>query len=245
MEEIAIKDKALEDIKRQRKDIISRFAGDSYPKVDKPVSIFMAGSPGAGKTEFSKRFLEAFQDGTIAKVLPGDIDLEFTKVVRIDPDEIREMIPDYNGTNAYLFQGAASKGVAILIDYCHDKKKSYVLDGTLSKYEIALSNINRVLNRNRTAIIFYVYQDPFRAWEFTRQRERLEGRRIEKEIFINEFFDAKETVKKIKKQFGNRVQIWVIKRDYSNNMYEITVNVSNIDAEVETIYPKEELEKLL
>lgn len=33
-----------------------------YPKEEQPVSVFMAGSPGAGKTETSKAYLEQFRE---------------------------------------------------------------------------------------------------------------------------------------------------------------------------------------
>ena len=47
----------------------------------------MAGSPGAGKTEYSKRFVDGVKKDTGASI------------VRIDGDEIREILPQYNGSN--------------------------------------------------------------------------------------------------------------------------------------------------
>ena len=50
---------AVKFIKTHKKDLIVLFAGDElYPQEKRPFSIFMAGSPGAGKTEFSRRFLK-------------------------------------------------------------------------------------------------------------------------------------------------------------------------------------------
>ena len=80
-----------------------KFAAIStHAKSKHPVSIFMAGSPGAGKTEFSKRLVELVigEDGSLP--------------VRIDADEIREIIPGYNGSNSNIFQGASARGVEIL-----------------------------------------------------------------------------------------------------------------------------------
>ncbi|WP_349306189.1 zeta toxin family protein [Pseudomonas sp. PCH44] len=58
-----------------------------------PVSVFMSGSAGAGKTEASIELLNLFSDQPI---------------LRIDPDELRNEFADYQGGNAYLFQGAVS-----------------------------------------------------------------------------------------------------------------------------------------
>ena len=52
-----------------------------------PESYFMAGSPEAGKTEYSKRFVDGVKKDTGASI------------VRIDGDEIREILPQYNSSN--------------------------------------------------------------------------------------------------------------------------------------------------
>ena len=76
---------------------------EMLPPNEMPVSVFMAGSPGAGKTEFSKRLVESF-----GKRRP--------KVIRIDGDELRAYFPPYKGNNSKLFQG----GISILVDKIHD-----------------------------------------------------------------------------------------------------------------------------
>lgn len=72
-----------------------------YPPSDNPITIFMAGTPGAGKTEFSITLIETFGGSFI----------------RIDADEIRERMRPlgYNGLNADIFQDAANKGVNLLL----------------------------------------------------------------------------------------------------------------------------------
>ena len=47
---------------------------DRFPPDNRPVSVFMAGSPGAGKTEASKAFLD---------------EIGADNVLRLDPDELR------------------------------------------------------------------------------------------------------------------------------------------------------------
>lgn len=89
----------------------------------KPTTVFMAGSPGAGKTEISKRFISRFEH----------------KPVRIDADEIRSICPGYTGQNANIFQKAASKGVHILYEYALKNDLNVILDGTFA-YNGALEN---------------------------------------------------------------------------------------------------------
>lgn len=81
-----------------------------------PISAFMAGSPGAGKTEFSK---------SLIKILEEDSE---RRVVRIDGDEVRPLIPGYIGNNSHLFQGAISLIVEKMHDLVLHRKQSFVLD---------------------------------------------------------------------------------------------------------------------
>ncbi|MDO8302320.1 MAG: zeta toxin family protein, partial [Sedimentisphaerales bacterium] len=81
-------------IKDHKQELISRFADPKiYIPAMYPVSVFMAGSPGAGKTEFSKRLI----DNSSGK-LP----------VRIDSDDIRSLFPNYTGSNSSIFQPACT-----------------------------------------------------------------------------------------------------------------------------------------
>lgn len=75
-------------------------------------------------------------------------------------------------------------------------RKSVMLDGTFADYKKAKSNIQRSLDHARYVSIFYVYQDPILAWEFTKAREALEGRKVPKNIFVDSLFKAKENVGK-------------------------------------------------
>lgn len=146
---------AVEWVKSNRKLIQNRFASIStYPAVEKPFSIFMAGAPGVGKTEFSKSFLEVYHS----------VDKN-NKIVRIDTDEVREMIPGYNGENASLFQRAAALGIEYVIDYAQYNSQNICVDTTFGSLTKANQNISRAIGRNRNTGIFYLYQDPRISWE--------------------------------------------------------------------------------
>ena len=68
---------------------------EMFPGEKNPVAVFMAGSPGAGKTEASKALVS-----------------ELGSFLRIDPDEFRQAIPGYDGSNAWLMHRAVSYLVA-------------------------------------------------------------------------------------------------------------------------------------
>jgi len=220
---------AKQFIKKNKKLLYDRFASENLLKPkDRPISIFMAGSPGAGKTEYSKRFIQKFE---------GDI-------ARIDADEIRKIIPQYTGANSDIVQGAASIGVDILFGYVLKKKYNLLLDGTFAKFDIAYRNIERSLNKGREVAVCYIYQEPLIAWEFTKKREKIEGRRIPKKAFIESFVNSKKNVEKIKEIFKNKVEIYLIIKDYTNNIKESYFDVY-IDSYLDTEYNKDDLKKLL
>ena len=198
---------AVEFIRRNKKLLIERFASDKIFLPDSaPVSVFMAGSPGAGKTEISKELLKLYEE------------TQDQKNIRIDADEIRDIIPGYTGQNSYLFQKAASRGVDVLHNHALKNNKNFILDGTFSNYNIVCQNIERSIKRERRVSITYVYQDPLIAWEFTQKREKTEGRKVPKGTFIEKLFLAKENVEKIKEKFGERVELDIVKKNFDHNI---------------------------
>ncbi|MDO8430498.1 MAG: zeta toxin family protein, partial [Candidatus Taylorbacteria bacterium] len=97
MDDETIKRQAEEFARANRKQIAQvRTDKTKYPSDNAPISIFMAGSPGAGKTEYSKNLIDLLE-----------MDKNH-KVIRIDADELRHQLPGYTGNNSYLFQTAVS-----------------------------------------------------------------------------------------------------------------------------------------
>lgn len=169
-EERNIRDRALEWARKHKKSIGKELtAPDIYPPEDNPVSVFMAGAPGAGKTEASIELL---------KVLEGD----FGQIIRIDADDLRTRFEDYTGSNSHLFHPGASVLVEKIHDLALKQGQSFILDGTLSHHERAERNIRRSLKKGRVVQILYVYQEPRLAWEVVVDREALEGRNIPPEF---------------------------------------------------------------
>lgn len=224
--------KAIGFIKANKKLLIEKFVDlDIYKSVDSPETIFMAGSPGAGKTEFSKNLIKEINK----------------KILRIDADEIREIIPGYTGTNSNDVQAAAAIGVEKLHDYVLKKKLNVIMDGTFANYDVSYKNVKRSVDKNRDVTIFYIYQEPEVAWDFTKKRERLEGRSIPKDVFIKIFFDSRNNVNKIKEVFKNKVKIFLVVKDYNNadDVEKSKFNIDNIDNHLKMEYTVQTLEKVL
>jgi len=226
------KEDAIRFINSHKKELIQKYAGDDYPSCRNPISIFMAGSPGAGKTEFSKSLLELEM-------------FEKDAAVRIDADEIKEFIPHYDTKNSDEIQGASVLGLIRLHDFCLKKKKNFILDGTFADYGNAEDNIKRSIRYGRDTSIFYVYQDPLVAWEFTKKRGELEGRFIPKAVFIDSFFAAKDNVNRIKELLGKDVSLHLITKNISNGLHGLELNIDKIDHYLKVTYTRDDLEKIL
>lgn len=232
-EEIAIKQRA-DTFARKNKVIIAKaktdpliFLPDAFP-----VSVFMAGSPGAGKTESSKNL--------IAKLAKGK-----PSILRIDPDELRTEFAEYNGKNSSLFVGATSIVADKMQDLALNNKQSFVFDGTFSNLERSKENIKRSLDKKRFVQIVYVYQDPLQAWEFVKAREIKDGRKVPRDAFIKQYFTARQNVNLLKKEFNNNIKVDLIIKNIDGTDYNSSENIDVIDNHISEKYTKNDLEKLI
>lgn len=232
-EEQRIEQAALEYAKKHRTDIARRLTDPAiYLPEANPVSVFMAGSPGAGKTEASIELLQ---------IEGGD----GTKILRIDPDELREQLPGYTGKNSWLFQKAVIPIVERIHDLALKQAQSFVLDGTLSSYAVAEKNIERSLKKGRTVQILYVYQEPRQAWKFVQAREAAEGRRIEPEAFVRQYFDAREVVNRLKRQFGKTIQVDLLMKNNDGSHQFYRAGVDQIDNHIPEKYSVADVRRIV
>ncbi|WMS94807.1 zeta toxin family protein [Pseudoalteromonas sp. HL-AS2] len=203
---------------------------NEFPSDIRPVSVFMSGSPGAGKTEASKAFLE---------------EIGADNVLRLDPDELRELIPGYSGDNSYLFHRAVSFIVERTLDHAFKNKQSFLLDGTLASYDVAKKNIERSIRKGRQVLILFVYQKPELAWEFVEAREKLEGRRILPNIFIDQFFASQEVIRELKLNFGSQIQVDLLVKNNKGKTRFYHGNVQAIEHHLDEKFTREDLESLI
>lgn len=207
----------------------------TYPSDEYPVSVFMAGSPGAGKTEVSRAFIGMMQAGG-------------SSALRIDPDDFTNYFPEYTGRNSSLFQRGVTIFVERTLDLVYQQRQSFLLDGTLANLEVARRNISRALdNQNRSAQVIYVYQRPELAWEFVLAREKKDGRNIPCPEFARQFFFAKTSVCALKREFQDALQVDVIIKDTDRGNEDIGIDFSadEIEVFVNPPYDHSELERIL
>ncbi|MBI4599151.1 zeta toxin family protein [Candidatus Uhrbacteria bacterium] len=235
---MTVADEAITFAKQHKVEISRRLTDPArYPPSAYPVTVFMAGSPGAGKTEYSKNLL-----AELAKHPQHH-------PVRIDSDELRSEIPSYTGNNSAEMQGAVSILLRELYERTLKNNQTVIVDGTFSNYEKAKENVTRSLHREREVFIFYLYQRPEIAWQFTLAREKVEGRHIPKDVFIHQFIQAKETVNQIRKDFQEHVNIFLVKKDFQTNQVASVNRMRpedpGLDAYLQETYTKEQLLALL
>lgn len=216
--------------KENKKRIAKEFTNPAVYAPDRnPVSVFMAGCAGAGKTEAAIEMIAA---------LGANSDV---RTMRIDPDDLRHLFEGYVGTNSWMFQRAAS----ILVDKIHDmaleQSQSFVLDGTLCNAVKADLNVSRSLKRDRKCIVMFVYQKPELAWRFVQAREASEGRRIPPEVFVAQFFNARDVVNGLKKKYGRQLTVNVLIKNTDASSHEFLGDVERIEDHLHEGYDSEGL----
>ena len=218
---------AIEYVKANKAIFIDAVCGKAT-KTKQPMAVFMAGTPGAGKTEVAKSVMEFF-------------DIE---PCRIDADDFRALIPGYTGTNSDIVQPAASLAVDKVLDKVLDKKYSFILDGTFAIGK-SVMNIKRALRRGFEVQIYFVHQEPKEAWEFTKIRERAEGRKVPLDTFVDAYFNSRLNVATVKQQFGDKVLLHVISKSYNANKETVYSNVDDLEKILPALYNKDKLKEVL
>ncbi|MDD2935502.1 MAG: zeta toxin family protein [Candidatus Pacebacteria bacterium] len=230
-----VEEKAYEFVRKNKKSLIDFFVNkEKYYSIQKSV-FFMAGSPGAGKTEFVKSLRIKIKNDNVVKPLHVDADLirtdflkDFYKPTNIDGSILG---------NAHLLQKASIKGVEILLDYCFKSKILFILDGTMGgTFDTINKNIKRCLSKNIKPVIFYLYQDPLVAWDYTKQRERVEGRNISKDDFVRQFFNSKKNMRMLKQEYKGEIIINLIIKNFKNSIEKYEFNIDNIDFYIKDDY---------
>ena len=197
---------------------------------DEPAGIFMAGLPGAGKTELSRNL-----------IVDSGVSL-----LRIDMDEIAERIPGYEAGRADEYRKQATTLLSELFSYAIHHRLSFVMDGTFGS-KSAGHNIERCLRRGYIMKIVYAYQDPRLAWEFTLAREKIERRAIKFEGFVEAYYKTLANIKVIGEKYGDRITLDIAVKNPDNRVGEWLRNVSaaEIDKKLAVQYNKDKLIKYI
>lgn len=225
---------AVEYYRKNKKELIKKYADPfEYPPILNPSAFFMSGSPGAGKTEVANGLVEdALRNGE--------------QLLHIDTDEVRGFFPGYSGGNSSLYQKAASMAVETILSSAFKNYQSFILDTNFAVYEKAIQNIENCIKQERKITILYIYQNPLDAWQFTQDREVIEGRKVTKDIFAQRFVNARETTTSIKSQYGPLVKLNVLINNAQDRKKQVVhYDVDSIDNVLKKKYTKEEISKII
>jgi|AntRauTorckE6833_2_1112554.scaffolds.fasta_scaffold42678_3 predicted ABC-type ATPase len=228
-----IEQKAIAFARAKKKALAKKLTDlKQFPPDADPVAVFMAGSPGAGKTEASQRLIETLSSNE-------------NSILRIDSDELRTLIPGYTGTNSSLFQSATSIVADKMQDYAIKQHQSYVFDGTLTNQTRARENINRCLQHGYAVYILYVYQDPVQAWSFVKARQSKDGRVVPKRAFVEQYFRARECVHSLKHELGGKIEVHLIVKNLDGTDFRYKANIHSIDSNIPEAYTQDTLEQMI
>jgi len=174
-------------------------------------AIFTAGMSGVGKTEFAVS-LKEFD----------------ANLLHIDTDEIREFFRPigYDGQNSDLFQKASSRGFNELFSYAIKRDFSLICDSNFANSDIAVQNIERLLKKDYTIDVFYLYNHPKVCFEYAIRREIVTHRKVPKEVFLRSNENSYQTVCYIKEHFQKKVTLTLM--DKRNNSIHRDIDVQTI-----------------
>ena len=214
--------------KQNKKQLVQQIVDNaqSAPDDEKPLALFAAGVPGAGKTEFLDSLLAHIPD-----------------IVRIDMDEIVKLFDGYSPENYYRFRGAANIIVDEVVIYCRRHRLDFALDGTFASPR-AVENVRSALKRHNVAIV-YVWKEPSLAWQHTKDRQLVTKREIKKDGFIKSCIDTPANIRTAQRKFGDKIAILAIRKDMQNDTFQVIRDTAQIDNLLDKHYTESNLERIL
>lgn len=134
-------------------------------------TIFLAGAPGAGKTEFLETVLNT------------------ENFIVIDIDKYRQYFKGYTGNNAELYQDSSSRVATRIFDYCIKHNLKLIFDGTLTS-DIWLKNIKKAVDKCRRIGVVLIYQDPVISYAYTIARQERNERKVSIDAFLKIYYNS-------------------------------------------------------
>jgi len=160
--------------------------------------IFLAGAPGAGKTEFLESILQELQENFVV----------------IDIDKYRSLFKWYNWENASKYQSLSVKVADKIISYCFKNNLNFIFDGTFRNYNKVQENFWQCKKHDRKAIVALIFQDPRVSFYWTFLRKLKKRRNVPIDVFINGFYGSIENVFRAKQDFS-KIEILIASKKYS------------------------------
>lgn len=157
--------------------IISSFKGIDAYKIWDPKNIstiFLAGAPGSGKSEFMETIF---------------LDLKKNFIV-IDIDNYRNMFRWYDGENSSDYQQSSVRVADKVVSFCFKNNLNFILDGTFRSYGKVEQNIKQCEKYNRKMLITLIFQEPRISFYYTFLRKLNKKRNVPVDVFISWFYDS-------------------------------------------------------
>lgn len=218
-------------VRKNKKAIINDIISDSEASPDgTPRAIFMAGLPGAGKTEFTK----------------GLNDVTEARFVRLDMDEIAGHIQGYEPQIADQYREAATSILNDVFSEVLKRGLDFIMDGTFSSRYAAL-DVERVRKHGYNIRIIYLQQDPRLAWKFTLAREKVEHRAIKIDGFVNAYFNTISNIQQIMEKNSDIIKLDFVTKNSENQVGKWYKNISleEFNKTIENNFTKESLKEYI
>lgn len=151
--------------KAHQSKVVDLFFEKNVPTKSK-TAFFMAGIPGAGKTEFAENAVKTDRE-----------------LIPIEHDRIVEYIDGYRPEEYYKYRKAGSTLATRIFDECLQNGYSFIFDGTLS-HETGARDIKRCLEAGYQVFVVCIVKDAILARELTQARELVKKRSIERAGFV-------------------------------------------------------------
>jgi UDP-N-acetylglucosamine kinase len=197
---------------------------ETHKPIKSKTALFMAGIPGAGKTEFAENAIK-----TNPELIP------------IEHDRLVEYIDGYKPEEYYKYRKAGSVLVSRILDECLRNGYAFIFDGTLS-HERGAKNIQHCLDAGYDVFVVYIAQDATLAWELTKARELVKKRSIERTGFIEACQKINSNLLNIfnKHKDDPKFHFWLIDKQGKNNTSQATAIIHDNDLD-----SREEIENVL
>lgn len=172
----------------------------------------------------------------------------------VDADYYKKIFNDYHNKNHYIYGRMAKdlhfaalklpeikkvvftaggsgsgKSEIILKNLKREEFQGIIVDGTLANYSDALDNIGRSLDAGKQVGIRGIVTDLERAYDFVLQREKLTGRGVPLDTFLERHFNYIEAFPRIINYFENNPNIsFIVYDNRSLDMIKIETNKQHI-----------------
>lgn len=84
--------------------------------------------------------------------------------------------------------------------------------------------------------VLFVYNNPLKAWEVATAREAKDGRAIDLDVFVDRYFKSKESVRILKKEFGQNILIDLLFKDLGEKSVRPEFNIECINSHLPEKY---------